>query len=141
MGFVQPRSATTRCVHNVYSILDILPQLANVWLSLTPLSLLKKWYSRNVVHISLLFKTMITEYLISSFLYYTSSHAAALVFVHCQVNICQLNIYYSYGFAMIGINLHDSSIDSLVFITHQLVLKCTNITITVLEVVFSYYGY
>ena len=52
----------------------------------------------------------ITEYLNSSSLYYTTSHAAALVFVHCQINISQLNIYYSYGFAMIGVNLYNSSI-------------------------------
>ena len=57
--------------------------------------------------------TAITEYLNSSSLYYTSSHAAALVFVHCQVIITQVNIYYSYGFAMIGINLNDSSISEV----------------------------
>ena len=55
----------------------------------------------------------ITEYLNSSSLYYTTSHAVALVFVHCQINISQVNIYYSYGFAMIGINLHDSSISKV----------------------------
>ena len=55
--------------------------------------------------------TTITDYLNSSSLYYTSSHAAVLVFVHCQVNITEVNIYYSYGFAMIGINLYDSSIN------------------------------
>ena len=54
----------------------------------------------------------ITDYLNSSSLHYTSSHAAVLVFVHCQVNITQVNIYYSYGFAMIGINLYNSSIDN-----------------------------
>ena len=55
----------------------------------------------------------ITDYLNSSSLYYTSSHAAALVFVHCQVNITQVNIYYSYGFAMIGVNLFNSIIDGV----------------------------
>ena len=55
----------------------------------------------------------ITNYLNSSSLYYTSSHAATLVFVHCQVNITQVNIYYSYGFAMIGINVYNSTIDSV----------------------------
>ena len=54
--------------------------------------------------------TAITYYLNSSSLYYTSSYAAALVFVHCQVIMSQVNIYYSYGFAMIGVNLYDSSI-------------------------------
>ena len=52
---------------------------------------------------------VITDYLNSSSLYYSSSFAAALVFVHCQVNITQVNIYYSYGFAMIGINLYNNS--------------------------------
>ena len=46
--------------------------------------------------------------IVSSSLYYRSSHAAALAFVHCQVNI-----YYSYGFAMIGDNLYNSTIDSV----------------------------
>ena len=54
-----------------------------------------------------------TDYFNSSSLYYTSSHAAALVFVHCQINITQVNIYNSYGFAMIGINLNDSSISEV----------------------------
>ena len=57
--------------------------------------------------------TVMTGYFNSSSLYYTSSHAAALVFVHCQVNITQVNIYNSYGFAMIGINLNDSSISEV----------------------------
>ena len=57
--------------------------------------------------------TVITDYLNSSSLHYTSSHAATLVFVHCQINISQVNIYYSYGFAMIGINVHDSSISKV----------------------------
>ena len=57
--------------------------------------------------------TAITDHINSSSLYYTSSHAATLVFVHCQVNITQVNIYYSYGFAMIGINLNDSSISEV----------------------------
>ena len=57
--------------------------------------------------------TAITHYLNSSSLYYTSSHAATLVFVHCQVYISRVNIYYSYGFAMIGVNLYNSTIDSV----------------------------
>ena len=55
----------------------------------------------------------ITEYLNSSSLYYTSSHAAVLAFVHCQVKMSQVNIYNSYGFAMIGINLYNSSISKV----------------------------
>ena len=54
---------------------------------------------------------IIIEYLNSSSLHYTSSHAAALVFVHCQVNITQVHMYNSYGFAMIGVNLYDSNIN------------------------------
>ena len=101
--------------------------------------------------------TAITEYLNSSSLYYTSSHAAVLVFVHCQVNISRVNIYYSYGFAMIGINLNDSSISEvnisysnlstnlyrhtehkrrkigcgalLHFFDHQLMMYSTNVTV------------
>ena len=57
--------------------------------------------------------TAITDYLNSSSLYFTSSHAATLVFVHCQVDISRVNIYYSYGFAMIGVNLYNSTIDSV----------------------------
>ena len=57
--------------------------------------------------------TAITDYLNSSSLCYTSSHAATLVFVHCQVYIIEVNIYYSYGFAMIGVNLYNSTIDSV----------------------------
>ena len=49
--------------------------------------------------------SLITHYLNGSSLHYNSSHAATLVFVHCQVNITQVNIYSSYGFAMIGVNL------------------------------------
>ena len=52
--------------------------------------------------------TLITHYLNGSSLHYNSSHAATLVFVHCQVNITQVNIYSSYGFAMIGVNLQTS---------------------------------
>ena len=57
--------------------------------------------------------TTITDYLNSSSLYYTSSHAGVLVFVHCQVNITQVNIYYSYGFAMIGVNIYNSTINNV----------------------------
>ena len=56
---------------------------------------------------------VISDYLNSSSVYYTSSHAAALVFVHCQVNISQVNIHSSYGFAMIGVDLYNSTIDSV----------------------------
>ena len=52
--------------------------------------------------------TVITHNLNSSSLHYTSSQAATLVFVYCQVKITQVYIYYSYGFAMIGVNLQNS---------------------------------
>ena len=52
--------------------------------------------------------TVITHNLNSSSLHYNSSHAAALVFVHCQVTMTQVNIYYSYGFAMVCVNLQNS---------------------------------
>ena len=48
------------------------------------------------------------EYLNSSSLHYTSSHAAALVFVYCKVNMSQVAIYHSHGFAIVGVNLHNS---------------------------------
>ena len=55
----------------------------------------------------------IINYINSSSLYYTSCYAAALVFVHCQVNMSQVNIYYSYGFAIIGVNLYNSIISKV----------------------------
>ena len=61
-------------------------------------------------HLTTIPDASIIDYLNSSSLYYTSSHAAALVFVNCQVNMMQVKIYNSYGFAMIGINLYNSSI-------------------------------
>ena len=48
------------------------------------------------------------EYLNSSSLYYTSSHAAALVFVHCKVIMNEVALYHSHGFAIVGVNLHNS---------------------------------
>ena len=77
------------------------------------------FFNTEVLFVQLVFKncgtylttiqnTTITNYLNSSSLHYTSSHAAALVFVHCQVNITHVNIYYSYGFAIIGVNLQNS---------------------------------
>ena len=50
----------------------------------------------------------VIEYLNSSSLYYTSSHAAALVFVHCEVSMILVHINYSRGFGIVGINLYNS---------------------------------
>ena len=44
----------------------------------------------------------------SSSLFYSSTHAAVLLFVHCRVNVSEVELISSYGFAMIGINLMDS---------------------------------
>ena len=46
------------------------------------------------IYLTTIQDSTITVYLNSSSLYYTSSHSAALVFVHCQVNITQVDIYY-----------------------------------------------
>ena len=106
------KSATISCFHN------------NVSLSLPKTRRGLVFFNSTVIIKQLVFKycgtylttiqdATITNYLNSSSLYYTSSHAAALVFVHCQVNITQVNIYYSYGFAMIGVDLYNSTIDSV----------------------------
>ena len=44
----------------------------------------------------------------SSSLYYTSTHAAALLFIQCRVIMSEVELTSSYGFAVIGINLVDS---------------------------------
>ena len=106
------KSATISCFHN------------NVSLSLPKTRRGLVFFNSTVIIKQLVFKycgtylttiqdATISNYLNSSSLYYTSSHAAALVFVHCQVNITQVNIYSSYGFAMIGVNLYNSTIDSV----------------------------
>ena len=48
-----------------------------------------------------------------SSLYYSSTHAAALLFLHCTVNMNEVVLTRSYGFAMIGINLMDSVIHNV----------------------------
>ena len=55
---------------------------------------------------------VISNYIKTSSLFYNPFHAAAFVFVHCQINMTQVNIY-SYGFAVIGINLHKSIIKAV----------------------------
>ena len=44
-------------------------------------------------------------FLNSSSLYYTSTHAAALLFIQCKVHMREVALNSSYGFAIIGINL------------------------------------
>ena len=44
----------------------------------------------------------------SSPLYYSSTHAAALLFIQCTVNMSEVELRSSYGFAIIGINLLNS---------------------------------
>ena len=48
-----------------------------------------------------------------SSLYYSSTHAAALLFLHCRVNVSEVELISSYGFAVIGINLMDSIIHNV----------------------------
>ena len=106
------KSATISCFHNDVSLSLLKPRRGLVFFNSTVV--LKRLVFKNCgTYLTTIQDTMITDYLNSSSLYYTSSHAAALVFVHCQVNISQVNIYYSYGFAMIGINLYNSTIDSV----------------------------
>ena len=49
-----------------------------------------------------------TGFLNSSSLYYTSTHAAALLFIQCEVHMREVALNSSFGFAVIGINLIDS---------------------------------
>ena len=44
----------------------------------------------------------------SSSLYYSFTHAAALLFIQCTVNMSEIKLRSSYGFAIIGINLLNS---------------------------------
>ena len=49
-----------------------------------------------------------TGFLNSPSLYYTPTHAAALLFIQCEVHMREVALNSSYGFAVIGINLIDS---------------------------------
>ena len=104
--------ATITCVHNDSS--EIHPQSRRgLAFFNTTVTLERLIFKDCGSYLTAIQDSTITHYLNSSSLHYTSSHAAALVFVHCQVIMSQVNIYYSYGFAMIGINLHDSSISEV----------------------------
>ena len=106
------KSATITCLHN--DTAGVIPKPRRGFLFFTSHVMLERLVFKNCgTHLTTIQDTMITNYLNRSALYYTLSHAAALVFVHCQVNISQVNIYYSYGFAMIGINLYNSTIDTV----------------------------
>ena len=104
--------ATITCVHNDTS--DVPPQSRRGLVFFNSQVTLKQLVFKNCgTYLTTIQDATITDYFNSSTLYYTSFHAATLVFVHCQVNITQVNIYYSYGFAMIGINLYNSTIDTV----------------------------
>ena len=106
------KSATISCFHNDVSLSLLKPKRGLVFFNSTVT--FKRLVFKNCgTYLTTIQDTVITSYLNSSSLYYTSSHAAAIIFVHCQINITQVNIYYSYGFAMIGINLYNSTIDSV----------------------------
>ena len=106
------KSAIITCAHNDTPGVIPLPRRGIVFFNTTVI--LQQLVFKNCgTYLTTIQNDTITNYFNSSSLYYTPSHAAALVFVHCQVNITHVNIYYSYGFAMIGINLYNSTIDSV----------------------------
>ena len=49
----------------------------------------------------------------SSSLYYSSTHAAALLFIQCTLNMSEVELTSSYGFAVIGINLINSVLQNV----------------------------
>ena len=103
------QSANISCV---YKNITELPRRGLVFFN-TSITLERLVFKNCGTYLTTIQDDTITDYLNSSSLYYTSSHAAALVFVHCQVNITQVNIYSSYGFAIIGVDLYNSTIDSV----------------------------
>ena len=102
-------SANITCVHN-----DTLQHRRGVVFFNSQVTLIHLVIKNCGTYLTTIQDSTITDYLNSSSLYYTSSHAAALVFVHCQVNITQVNVYNSYGFAVIGINLYNATINSVI---------------------------
>ena len=96
--------ATITCVHNDTSKIHPQSRRGLAFFN-TTVSLERLIFKDCGTYLTAIRDSRITHYLHSSSLHYTSSHAAALIFVHCQVNITQVNIYCSYGFAVIGINL------------------------------------
>ena len=53
------------------------------------------------------------KYLNGSYFHYSAYHSAVLVFVHCTVSMTQVNITNSFGFAIIGVNLYNSTISNI----------------------------
>ena len=53
------------------------------------------------------------KYLNGSCFHYSAYHSAVLVFVHCTVSMTQVNITNSFGFAIIGANLYNSTISNI----------------------------
>ena len=116
------KSAIITCAHNDTGGVIPLPRRGIVFFKSTVI--LRQLVFMNCgTYLTTIQDTKITNYLNSSSLYYTSSHAAALVFVHCQVDMTQINIYYSYGFAMIGIDLYNSTIDSVSMLNSSYSIK------------------
>ena len=65
-------------------------------------------------------REIISTFNTSSPFYYSSTHAAALVFLHSRVKLMQVVMNSSYGFSVLGVNLINSVICSVkVFQTHQ----------------------
>ena len=86
-------SAIISCFH--VDITDNLP-LPRRGLSLFNTSVTFEWlvFENCCIYITTIQDSTITDYLNTSSLYYTSSHSAALVFLHCHVNITHVDIYY-----------------------------------------------
>ena len=106
------KPTTITCVHDDKQQTFLQPRRGLVFFN-SQVTLKQLVFKNCGTYLTTIKNSTISNYFNSSSLYYTSSHAAALVFVHCQVNITQVNIYYSYGFAMIGVNLYNSTIDSV----------------------------
>ena len=101
--------ANITCVHNDTLEVSLLSRRGLAFFNIT-VTLKRLIFNDCGTYLTTIQEDIITNYLNSSSLYYTSSHAATLIFVHCQVNMSKVKIYSSYGFAMIGINLYNSSI-------------------------------
>ena len=101
------KSATISCFHNDISLSHSKPRRGLVFFN-SKVTLKRLVFKNCGTYLATIQNTTITDYLNSSSLYYNSSHAATLVFVHCQVTMAHVNLYYSYGFAMIGVNLQNS---------------------------------
>ena len=103
--------ATIRCIHN--DTVDF-PQPRRGFLFSNSTVILHLLVIKNCgTFLTTIQDSVITDYFKTSSLFYTRVfHAAAFVFVHCQINMTQVNIY-SYGFAVIGINLHKSIIKAV----------------------------